>query len=155
MRTSRRARLTSDAGETLVELLVSIAILSIVGVALMTGLGTAISASGTHRSIASVNTVLKSYAENATYQIELASPPLYSDSASAATYTSELSSTWTPPSGYSGYSLSVSSVSPVPACGTAAGAQQLTIAATGPTSVGDTLTIVVRNPDYSTSYVGC
>ncbi len=150
-------RLASQAGETLIELLLAIAIIMIAVTAVLGALVTSVSASGQHRSLAAIDTLLKSYAESAKYQIELQSGPRYQDCATASTYASLA---WTYPPGYtSGYSVGVTNVEPWDvtskqfdtahsgACTN--GLQRLTIVATGPTGATDTLQIVVRNPAFN------
>ena len=58
-----RARRSAEAGETLVELLVTIAIIGLAVVALVGGMGTAIMASDGHRQHATGDTVARSVAE--------------------------------------------------------------------------------------------
>lgn len=59
----RRARALAQAGDTLVEVLIAISILSIAFVAILSGLGIAVQASSQHRAQATANTVLLSAAE--------------------------------------------------------------------------------------------
>ena len=54
---------SGDAGETLVELIVAVAVLGIAVVALVSGLGTAILTSGLHRTAAVQSTAIRDYAE--------------------------------------------------------------------------------------------
>jgi len=159
-------RLRADTGDTLIELLVTIVIIGIAATGILGGLAAAVTASGHHQGIAAVDSVLKSYSENATYQVELASSPLYADCAVPSSYLAHI--TWSFPAGYStGYSATISEVDSwnmtsnqwtvdSGACTSAmkSGVQRLTIGATGPTGVSDSLQIVVRNPSFVNGYDG-
>ena len=85
-RISRR----KEAGDTLVEVLIALAIIGLVTVPLLTTLGTALSASAQHRHLATLDTLLKSFADTATSELEFAPPgtgyPSYSACPSASTY---------------------------------------------------------------------
>jgi type II secretory pathway pseudopilin PulG len=138
----------------------AITIIGIAATAVLGALATSVTASGQHRSIASVDTVLKSYAENAKYQIELKASPLFSNAACAAPSTySSANLGWTAPTGYSTYVVGITSVEPWNATSKqfdstgscTNGLERLTIVATAPTGVSDTLQIVVRNPAYNTA----
>jgi type II secretory pathway pseudopilin PulG len=69
--TWRRLRVARrDAGDTLVEVLISLVVLSLAVVALLGGLMSSTSASATHRNIANLDSILQSLAESARYQIQ-------------------------------------------------------------------------------------
>ncbi len=61
----------SDRGETLIELLIAALVMSITVAALLNSLIESSSASVVHRSAASLDSVLRSFAESATYQIQM------------------------------------------------------------------------------------
>ena len=61
-----------DRGDTLIEILMTVAVISIAVVALIGGLLTTVSASTTHRNFANADTALRSFAEAAKYAIETA-----------------------------------------------------------------------------------
>lgn len=61
-----------DRGDTLIEILMTVAVISIAMVALIGGLLTTVSASTTHRNFATADTALRSFAETAKYAIETA-----------------------------------------------------------------------------------
>ena len=118
MSANRRAlvkKSRSEAGDTLIELLIALVVIGLASVALLAAFATSITASAEQRTLASLDTLLKSYVETAIYQIQqqpvVASPPsapLYSSC--AATYTP----TYTLPPGYTGYTVSISaSTTPV------------------------------------------
>jgi hypothetical protein len=75
-----------EAGDTLIEILIALAILTIVGGALVIGLLTSIWASSTYRGLASIDTVLRTAASEATSEIQQAA-------------VADPSSTWPPPTG--------------------------------------------------------
>lgn len=161
--TAIRRHLGSEGGETLVELLMTIAIIMVAATAVLGALATSISASGQHRRIAALDTVLKSYAENAKYQIQLNSSPAFACPPPSAYSTLP----WTPPVGYTpadGYGVSITAVqywdgAATPPGFDAAGPctnglQLLTISATGPASGVDTMQVVVRSPTFSQADAG-
>lgn len=80
-----------EAGDTLIEVLLAVVVLSLCGLALITAFGTAISSSATYRKLASVDTVMRSAEESAVAQIQQQAKPLYLPcaTASAAHYNSE------------------------------------------------------------------
>jgi type II secretory pathway pseudopilin PulG len=59
-----------DAGDTLVEIVVALAIISLAAVALLGGFLGSTSASATHRNMTTLDGVLKSFSESARYQIQ-------------------------------------------------------------------------------------
>lgn len=80
---SRHRATGSDRGDTLVELLLGVVIIAVTAVAMLGALVTAITASGEHRSLADLDTVVKSAAESAKYDIQLQpSGPWFTDCAS-------------------------------------------------------------------------
>ncbi len=98
-----------EAGDTLVEVLIALAIIGLVTVPLLTTLGTALTASAQHRHLATFDTLLKSFADTATSELELAPPgtgyPSYSACPSASTY--NILSPPTPTSGPVGTAVTV------------------------------------------------
>src|SRR6516165_10030043 len=65
---------SSEAGETLVEMLIAIVIIGIAVTAILGALLTSMTASTQHRGLAVEDTLLRSYAEQAKQQIELQTP---------------------------------------------------------------------------------
>jgi len=119
-------RTTSEQGDTLVEVLMAIVIISLTAVALLGGLVTSITASGEHQSLATIDSLMKSYAEAAKYQIELQptvahppSGPVYQDCSGSGSanavltaYQNEVQFTY--PSGYTkaAYPISITALEP-------------------------------------------
>jgi type II secretory pathway pseudopilin PulG len=69
-RQASHAKRFGEAGDTLVEVLIAIAVIGITAAALLGGFSTSIAASADHKSLSSLDTVLKSFVETATYQIQ-------------------------------------------------------------------------------------
>jgi type II secretory pathway pseudopilin PulG len=101
-----RCQSNSEMGDTLIEVLVALVIIGIAGVALLGSFATTIGGSAEHRYLATLDATLKSFVEQATYQIQLGPSPIFS---SCATITNLGSSPEygitalgsAPPSGYS------------------------------------------------------
>ena len=82
IRNHRRASQSGcESGDTLIEILVAITIFGLAGVALLGAFGVSIAGSAEHRSLATLDTVMKSFAEEATYQIQLSSSPYFTECA--------------------------------------------------------------------------
>jgi type II secretory pathway pseudopilin PulG len=168
----------SEQGETLIEILFAVVIISITVVALLGALMTSITGSAEHRSIAAIDSILKSYAETAKYQIELqpvtsTSAPLFVDCPNAGPSSAVLTAyqngvKWAAPPGYgsgSGYAVTITQVQPwnkvtnnwdatCPSGGPnndVNGLQLLTFQAIAPNNISDKMQMVVRNPDYPTT----
>ena len=92
-------------GDTLVEVLISLLVISLCGVALLTAFSTSITGSGTYQNLAGGDVVLRSAGEVAYAAIQQAQTPLYS--ACAIAYPGVVFPTWP-----GGYSATVSSVVP-------------------------------------------
>ena len=74
-----------EGGNTLLEVLIAIVVISLTVVALLGALVTALTSSAEHRSLSTIDTVLKSYAENAKFYIELSPAPWFVQCAPVAT----------------------------------------------------------------------
>jgi hypothetical protein len=59
----------SEAGDTLLEVLIALVVISLTAVAILGAFTTAIASSSEHRDLATLDSVLKSYVENASYQL--------------------------------------------------------------------------------------
>jgi type II secretory pathway pseudopilin PulG len=139
----------SEAGDSLVEVLLAVVIIGITAVSLMAGFATSISASAEHRDLVTLDTILRSYAESATYQIQQASSPLFVSC--GTTYFP----TFTIPTGTTGYTVGISSVSYwngsafTGSCTAGSTApQQITASATGPANTSDSLNFIVVDPAF-------
>ena len=60
----------SDRGDTLIEVLLALVILGIAGVALLTGFATSITASGTHRNLATLDSSVRSASNEVIAQVQ-------------------------------------------------------------------------------------
>lgn len=69
-RWTQRCSRSGETGDTLVEILIALVIISITVVALLGGLVTALTSSSEHRSLANLDTLLKDFAESAKYEIQ-------------------------------------------------------------------------------------
>ena len=138
-----------EDGDTLVEVLIAMVIIALTVSALLGAMITAISTSGEHRSLSVEDTILRSYAETAKYQIQFQSSPapLFKECAQPSDYPVSMT---TP----SGYSVSISGIQYWngstfdSSCGSSdmTGVQLLTVTSTGP-GASQTLNLVVRNPN--------
>jgi hypothetical protein len=61
---------TNDAGDTLIEVLIALVVISLTAAALLGAFTTSISASADYKNLANLDSVLKSFVEQATYQLE-------------------------------------------------------------------------------------
>jgi type II secretory pathway pseudopilin PulG len=84
---TKREPLASETGETLIEVLIAVVIFSLSVVALLGALVTSITSSSEHRSLASDDTVLRSFAEAAKYEIQMQPGALFRNC--ATTYTTK------------------------------------------------------------------
>ena len=64
---------SGDAGDTLIEILVAVAIIGISATGIIGGLAAALGSSGTHRSLSTLDSIVRSFAETAKYDIQLQS----------------------------------------------------------------------------------
>lgn len=145
---------TPDRGDTLVEIIIALAIISLTVVALLGALVTSLATAGVHRSLTNLDTVLRSNAEEAKYLIELQPSAWFQDGASwtSTTYNGNAIPFSTP----SGYTVVIASIAywdiatgqfdptyTVPEDTT--GYQLLTLKATAQSGVSETLSIGLRS----------
>jgi type II secretory pathway pseudopilin PulG len=146
--TRGRIESASDKGETLVEVLVTIVILGIAGVAVMGGLALTADASDIHRKETTGSAYVRSFAEAIQEYVGTTGTTNYQPCAGADYYTNHIS--FPLPSGYTATQDAARSVGPMGAtstCTTDTGVQQVTlhvVSADGRASEG--LTVVLRRP---------
>jgi hypothetical protein len=85
-RATTASRRRSEAGDTLVEILFAIVVFSMTSVAAFAGFATLMSTSAQYRSIATIDTVLKSASTQVVAQLQDQASPLYATCATAAQY---------------------------------------------------------------------
>jgi type II secretory pathway pseudopilin PulG len=140
-----RPRCRGEAGESLVELLITISILGIAVVALLTGLATAIRFSGTHRTYANADVVLGAAAESVKSAAPVACP------LSGTAYNSALSSSnanlGVLPSPWTASNLKITARACSSGADSALALQTITITATAPGGgPSQTIDVVKRSP---------
>ena len=89
-----------DRGDTLVEVLITILVVSITSVALLMGFSTSISGSAAHRTLVANDVVLRTVSQGVYAQVEQQVNPLY-DACATVYGTSNASTQFNAPSGYS------------------------------------------------------
>jgi type II secretory pathway pseudopilin PulG len=119
----------SEAGETLIEIVLTIVLIGLTVGALLAGIGTAAAASKQHRDLATSDTVMRSYAE-ATKQAVRSQC-----TASGGTY----AVSYTPPAGYAVSGAGTTCPAPTTT-------QSLPLVVTEPDGNTTRMTIVVRTP---------
>ena len=153
---ARRERSCGDDGDTLIEVLIALLVMSITVVSLLVAFSTAFSASATHRNLAVTDTVLRSVTEQVYSAFQQIDSPIYAACPTATTsyYNSELTNALTPPSPYSAsYSGSITQVaywsgsnfsltSSTCSSGTTV-PQQLTLQVVGPRGASETADFVI------------
>jgi hypothetical protein len=92
----------SEAGDTLLEVLIALVVLSVASVALLVSFATSISASSTYRDVATLDTVLRTASEEVITQIQQQPAALFQSCAGAANVTFSL------PTGYTAAITAVS-----------------------------------------------
>jgi type II secretory pathway pseudopilin PulG len=155
----RHSDRSSEAGETLIELLIAVAIIGIAVVAILGALLTSVTASTQHRGLAVEDTLLRSYAEQAKQQIELQTPTPTSSALYQQSCQASYSVSWPPP-GFTvpaGYNVTITKIKHWTAAGfvdsfacvSDTGLQLITVTASGPSGLTQQLSFVVRNPNYA------
>lgn len=135
---------SADRGDTLLEVLIALAVVAIAATALIGGVLSSITASSAHRSLAINDADLKSFADAAQNQIQRQANPLFVDC--ATTYAV------TPPPLPANYVVSITGIQYwngtafAATCPGGNAPQLITLTATSPTQVQSALSFVVRQP---------
>jgi type II secretory pathway pseudopilin PulG len=149
LRGRSRQREPNDRGETLVEVLVSIIILGIAGVAVMTGLMLSVKASDIHRKETNGTAYVRNYAEAIQDWVATSGTTNYKACAGANWYTPAKVG-FTVPSGYTvdqSVALAVSPTGATSACGTDTGVQRVTLTVSSTDNrASEKLYVVLRKP---------
>ena len=145
-----------DSGDTLIEVLMSLVIMSITVVALLGAFSTALSASAVHRNLAVTDTVLRSVSESVYSAFQQTNPAIFAScpTATASYYSSALASALEAPYPYTTtYSASITAVmywggsdfnlTPSTCTSGTAAPQQLTLVVTGPNGASESLDFVI------------
>jgi hypothetical protein len=96
----------TDGGDTLIEILIVIVILGITGVSLLLGFGTSIFGSSVYRNVATLDTVLRTAAENTSTQLQQQSSTLWGNCQGASQVS--FAGQYALPAGYTGQISGVS-----------------------------------------------
>jgi prepilin-type N-terminal cleavage/methylation domain-containing protein len=138
--------MSEDRGETLIELLVAVAIMGVALVAIIGAFGASITMSDVHRKQASAGAAVRNYAELVTNYVAGTG---YSSCAAASAYSAGTVG-YTAPSGYSATPASIkywSGSAWSASCGTDTGLQQLTLTVSSTdTRASERLVLVLRKP---------
>lgn len=140
-----------EAGDTLIEVLIALLVIGLTSTALLGAFATSISASAEHRRLATIDTVLQSFAETATYQIQLQPGSLFAPC--STTYS--LSPSFVAPAGYTVTITSVSYWSDTQFTSTCVGGstapQLIDASVSGPNGSAGTLGFVVDDSAFAQS----
>lgn len=149
----KKRRKESEAGDTLIEVLVTLVVISLCVVSFLVAFTTAITASAKHRTFVSLDTVLRTVSENTLSQIELQANPLFVACAVPSTYQNL---NFGVPTGYSATITSIeywNGSSFITQCSSGSTTPQLiNISVTNSLAVSTTISVVVDDPAYSTNY---
>jgi type II secretory pathway pseudopilin PulG len=143
-----RRRPVEDGGETLLELLIAVAIMGTAVVGIMAGIVTSILISGIHRKQASAGAYVRDYAE----AVESWVAAGHYDSNVTPDYTPATLRFSVPDASFTPSVVSVQCWNATPttfgACGSDTGVQEvtLTVAATNGARVSESLTVMIRKP---------
>lgn len=139
-----------DAGDTLVEVLITIIILSVTGLALLEAFSATIGGSAQYRSLAANDVVLRAAAESAYSMIVQQPSPAYNVCATPSTYNSA-GGTFNAPTNYTAsitsmlYWVNDAWTSTVPSCTSTFTPQQITMTVTNPNGTKESTIFVVNN----------
>jgi hypothetical protein len=135
-----------------VEVLIALAVIGLTAVSIIGAFATTISATATHRSFATADTVLRSFVESATYQIKLQQNPLFVPCPQSSNVYNSIAASYQATNNFS-VSLSVTTMEPCTPSTTNPPPQLITASVAGPHCSGKpqcdataSLTFVVTNP---------
>jgi Tfp pilus assembly protein PilV len=151
---SSAGRTDPEAGDTLIEVIIAVVVIALGVVALVGALTESITSSATYRNIATLDTLLKSAADAVKDEVQLqpAATSMYQNCASPSTY--PVAST------YPNYKVQISAIeywdgsTTPPGFDTSCnanddtGIQMITLVATAPDNVTDSLSFVVTSPGF-------
>lgn len=100
---------TDDGGFTLVEVLITVALMSIAFVAILGSLGTMIASGSSHRAVTTAEVAIRDLAEFVKSDTSVAYQDCGATPAPLASYTDAVDAGYTPPTGFSASVLSVTS----------------------------------------------
>lgn len=147
-RSARNAH--SNSGDTLLEVLITLVVISLCVVAFLSAFTTTISASAEHRTLVSMDALLRSVSENAVSQIQQQPSPLYVSCAIPSNYGSVKLN---PPTNYTATISSVAywnGSSFGSTCVSGSTAPELVgISVSGPLGSSSSITIAVDDPAYA------
>jgi type II secretory pathway pseudopilin PulG len=144
--TRRTSVAGDDDGDTLIEVILAVAIVAVTAVALIGSVLTSITSSGEHRTLTLNDTYLKTYADSAAQQIQRQNGPLFQKCAPSYNIA-------TPSTIPSTYTIGISSIQYwngtawVASCPGGDPAQLITVAVTSPTQITTSLAFAVRDPN--------
>ncbi|MGD0055267.1 MAG: type II secretion system protein [Acidimicrobiales bacterium] len=154
MRSIRRGRSgRSEAGDTLVEVLLALIVLSLASVAVIVAFSTTISASGEHRSLATFNTMIRSATEQAISQVQGTSAVPFNNCAPLSYYQAGIGKvTFAPPPSGTNYTAAITNVSYWTGSGFASGTAAMNTCNTQFPNSPQEITLTVTDPANNTSY---
>jgi type II secretory pathway pseudopilin PulG len=154
LRTARRNR--SEAGDTLIEVLLAIVVLGVASLALLIAFGVSITASAEHRNLATMDTVLRTASEEAESSLQGGLAPAYVSCGTAAYYQTVIGSAFSlPTTPAPGYTATVSQVQywnsttnlwTSTCAANSYGPQLIYLTVAGPSGTSSTINFVVGDP---------
>ena len=139
-----------EAGDTLIEVLMTLVVASMCVAAFLVAFTTSISASAEHRTMVSMDTVVRSVSEQALSQIQQQPHPLFASCATPSTYGAV---NFSAPSGYTASVTSVqywNGTSFGTSCTSGSVAPQLiAVSVSGPLGTASSISFAVDDPSYS------
>jgi type II secretory pathway pseudopilin PulG len=156
------ARERSETGDTLIEVLIALVVIGVTAVSILGAFATSISATSEHRTVATADSVVRSFAETFTYDVRLQGPPSgpqWTGCASASPLTpnyAAIVSTFNASSAANGYVIAIppTGITNEGTCpATNAPPEAITATASSGGTVDATLVFVVSEPDQAESVI--